>query len=274
MVVIIAMAFGAAVLEAWLRGEPGVLRAVAGLVVQQRRRTLAGDRLLTLLGVVGVALAATLAGAVLPIQGPAVLDSSVGIVWFNAMEVGVWVAVWLVGWGVNAVFPLVGGYRFVAQGLAYELPHMFALITVALGAGSLRFADIVAAQRPVWFVVWMPVAFLVYLLSALAMAFWGPFGEALGRDIAGGVAGELGGVDRLVFSGGRYLMLAVSAAAAVPLFLGADWAPAKTALVLAGLVLVRQLVPGVRMDRYMTFAWMVLIPATLVQMLIVGIVVL
>jgi len=42
------------------------------------------------------------------------------------------------GLGPNAVLSLVGGYRFVAQGLAYELPLMFALISAAAGAQSLK----------------------------------------------------------------------------------------------------------------------------------------
>ncbi|NUS06068.1 MAG: NADH-quinone oxidoreductase subunit H, partial [Nonomuraea sp.] len=190
---------------------------------------------------------------------------------------------WLAGWGANSVYPLVGGYRVVAQGMAYELPHMFVLITVALGAGSLRFGEVVAAQRGLWFVVWMPVAFVVYLVSALAMAFWGPMGQPLGRDVAGGVPAELGGADRLIFLAGRYALLVVAAAAAVPLFLGGGagpglpawaWTLLKTVGVLALLVLVRHRVPAVRMDRFVEFAWVVLIPLTLVQLLVVGIVVL
>jgi NADH-quinone oxidoreductase subunit H len=208
---------------------------------------------------------------------------SVGIVWFNAMEVCVWGAVWLIGWGVNSAYPLIGGYRFVAQGMAYELPHMFVLITVGLGAGSLRMTDVVAAQQGLWFVVWMPAAFVVYLISALAMAFWGPLGQPVGQDLSGGVPGELAGADRLLFLVGRYAVLVVAAAAAVPMFLGGGagpwlpgwaWAGIKTVAVLAVLVLAKHRVPVVRMDRFVGFAWVVLIPLTLVQMLIVGIVVL
>ncbi|WP_043614351.1 NADH-quinone oxidoreductase subunit H [Nonomuraea candida] len=259
------------------------LREVARLVTQRGRRTLVPDLLLVRAGVVALPLAALLAAVVLPLGGAPVLDTSVGIVWFNAMEVCVWGALWLVGWGVNSVYPLVGGYRFLAQGLGYELPHMFALITVALGAGSLRFGDVVAAQRGVWFAVWMPVAFAVYLISALAMAFWGPMGQPVGRDVAGGVPAELSGADRLLFAAGRYALLVVVSAAAVPLFLGGGagpllpgwaWAALKTAAVLGVLVLVKQRVPAVRMDRFTVFAWVVLIPLTLVQTLVVGIVVL
>src|SRR3954469_9325670 len=146
------------------------LREALRLLVQQPRRTTAADRLLGRLGVVLVPVAAVLAGAVLPWGLRSVSDPSVGVVWFNAMEALAWAAVWLVGWGPNSALSPIGGYRFLAQGLAYELPHMFAITTAALGAESLRVGDVVAAQDGLWFVVWMPVAFLVYLLSALAMA--------------------------------------------------------------------------------------------------------
>ncbi|MDQ0381997.1 complex I subunit 1 family protein [Amycolatopsis thermophila] len=257
--------------------------AVAGLLVQQRRRTLAADLLLWRGGALALVGAGVLASLVTPLGRWVVADFSIGIVWFNAMEVVAWAAVWLVGWGANSAYGLIGGYRFVALGLAYELPHMFALITTALGAESLRVGDVVAAQDAVWFVVWMPVAFVVYLLSVLAMAFWGPFGQAVAADLAGGAAAELSGVDRLLFEAGRWLLLVSGAAFAVPLFLGGGsgpllpdwlWSLLKTLAVLASLVWVRRWVPTVRMERYQEIAWIVLIPLTLLQALVVALVVL
>jgi NADH-quinone oxidoreductase subunit H len=224
-----------------------------------------------------------LAAAVLPLGERPVADLSIGVVWFNAMEVLAWATVWMVGWGSNSALGLVGGYRFVAQGLAYELPHMFAIITAALGAESLRLTAIVDAQQGLWFVVIMPVAFVVYLMSAAAMAFWGPFDAPVARDVAGGAAAELSGVDRLVFTGGRWLLLVVAAAMAVPLFLGGGagpvlpswaWVAVKTAGVLALLLWLRHRFPTVRMDRYVEFAWVVLIPLTIAQALAVALVVL
>lgn len=255
------------------------LRSAAGLLVQQRRRTLAADALLWRGAGVVLLLAAVLASLVTPLGGYAVGDSSVGVVWFNAMEIVAWAAVWLAGWGPNSAFGLVGGYRFIAQGLAYELPHMFALITVALGAGSLRVADIVAAQQDLWFVVWMPLAFLVFLFSALAMAFVGPFDHPAGRDVSGGVFAELSGVDRLVFACGRWVLLVSAAGMAVALFLGGGggpwlpgwlWSLGKTAAVLGLLVWAGRRFPSVRMERFEEIAWLVLIPATLVQALVVS----
>ncbi|SEP53520.1 NADH-quinone oxidoreductase subunit H [Amycolatopsis saalfeldensis] len=259
------------------------LRDVGGLLVQQRRRTVASDVLLGRSGALALLAAAVFASLCTPLGRWPVADFPIGVVWFNAMEVVAWAAVWLVGWSANSAYGLLGGYRFIAQGLAYELPHMFALITAALGAGSLRVTDIVAAQDSLWFVVWMPAAFVVYLLSVPAMSFWGPFSHPVGPDIAGGAASELSGVDRLVFAAGRWLLLVSGAAFAVPLFLGGgsgpllpgwSWSVVKTLAVLALLVWLKRRIPTVRMERYQEIAWVVLIPLTLLQALVVAVVVL
>lgn len=298
-VVVVVLAYAAAALDAALGdsgrvGEPGTTveaaveaavrapaREAARLLVQQRRVTLAADTVVWRLGGATLIVAALLAAAVIPLGGYVVADLSVGVVWFNAMDVLAWAALWLVGWGANSAFSLVGGYRFVAQALAYELPLMFALTTPALAAGSLRVGDIAAAQSGLWFAVWMPVAFLVYLLATVAMTFWGPFDQPAHRDIAGGVAAELSGVDRLVFLVGRYLLLTSAAAFAVPLFLGGGqgpllpgwgWSLVKTLAVLAVLVWSRRRLPTLRMDRFEEFAWMVLVPLTLIQALVVALV--
>ncbi|BCJ39207.1 hypothetical protein Athai_67100 [Actinocatenispora thailandica] len=286
--VLLALAGGAAALRGGLAagrasgaGTPGA--EAARLLVQQRRSTVAADRLLWRLGPAAVCVAATLAVLVVPLGRWTVWDSPVGVVWFNAMEVVVWAGLWLTGWGANSVWGLVAGYRFLAQGLAYELPHMFALTTVALGAGSLRVGDVVAAQSGLWFVVWMPVAFVAYLVAALGMAFWGPFDAPAQADLAGGVGAELSGVDALLLRAGRYLMLTAAAAFAVPAFLGGGagpllpawlWSLVKTAAVLTLLVWLRDRLPTVRMDRFTELSWVVLLPATLLQALLVAIVVL
>ncbi|WP_407835876.1 NADH-quinone oxidoreductase subunit H [Streptomyces sp. DSM 116496] len=271
-----------AVLGAGTRAAgPG--REALRLLVQQPRRTRAADVPLTRFGSTLLPVAAVLAAVVLPLGFRSVSDLPEGIVWFNAMEALAWAAVWLTGWGPNSTLSLIGGYRFLAQGLAYELPHMLAITTAALGAESLRVGDVVDAQAGLWFAVWMPAAFGIYLLSALAMSFWGPFDQPAGRDVAGGAAAELSGVDRIVFLSGRWLLFVVAAAFSVPLFLGGGhgpllpgwaWTLVKTAVVLAFLVWARRRVPTVRMERYVELAWVVLTPLAVAQALVVAVVVL
>ncbi|APX31836.1 NADH dehydrogenase [Brachybacterium sp. P6-10-X1] len=258
------------------------LSETARLLRQRRRTTVAADSLLWRVGGTGMFVGAFLMVAVIPLGRWTVADLDVGVVWFNVVDVMVWAAVWLVGWGANSRYGLVGGYRFLAHGLAYELPLMFALVAPAIAASSLRVGDVVAAQQDLWFVVWMPVAFVVFLIGVMGFSVWGPFAPALAADIAGGVLAEVSAVDRLLFQAGRYMFLAAGAAFSVPLFLGGGagpllpgwaWVLVKAVAVLAVLVWLRRKVPLLRPDRFMEVGWMILLPAALVQDLVVSLVV-
>jgi len=259
------------------------LHRAARLLVAQRRVTLAPDLLLWRLGLVTVPAAGMLAALVIPFGSVTASRMSVGVVWFNAMEVLTWAGLWMAGWGANSALSLIAGYRFVAQGLAYELPLMFALISAAAGAQSLNVAVIAAAQSHLWYAVWMPAAFAVYLASVYAFSFLGPFAYPAGRDLAGGVTAALSGPDRLALEAGRWLLLTSGAGMAVPLFLGGGagpalppwaWSAVKTLAVLGLLVWGRRRLPVIRADRYAELAWVVLIPLMIAQALAVALVVL
>ena len=263
------------------RGFAVPLLESARLMRQRRRTTVSADALLWRVGSAGLLVTALMMFAVVPLGHWTIFDLDVGVVWFNAMDVVVWALVWLVGWGPNSTHSLVGGYRFLAHGLGYELPLMFALVAPAIAAESLRVGDVAAAQQGLWYVVWMPVAFLVYCLGVVAFSVWGPFAPALGADLAGGVGAELAGPDRLLFLAGRYALLAAGAAFAVPMFLGGGagpllppwlWTALKTVALLAGFVLLRRRLPALRPDLFMEVGWLVLLPAALVQDLVVAVV--
>ena len=261
----------------------GPLREALRLLLVRRRTTLHPDALLWRLGGATVFVSAVLALAVVPIGDRAVVQSASGIVWFNAVEALLWAALWLTGWGANSAPGLVGGYRFLALSLAYELPFMLVLITAAIRGASLDPVVVAQAQNGLWSVVLMPVAFVVYLVSALAFSFWGPFSQPIASDVSGGVLAELSGVDRLIVVLGRYAWLAASAAMSVPLFLGGGsgpllpklaWQLLKTLFVLLILVAVRWRWPLVRAERFAEIAWLVLLPAVLLQALVVAVFVL
>lgn len=272
-------------LSARADGAGGALSAPlleAARLMRQRRRTLvAADTLLWRIGCVGPIVVALLMIVVVPLGRWTLLDLDVGVMWVNAVDVMMWAVVWLAGWGPNSVHSLVGGYRFLAHALGYELPLMFALVAPAIAAGSLRLGDVASAQHDLWFVVWMPVAFVAYCLGVLAFSVWGPFSPALGDDIAGGMTTELSGIDRLMFVAGRYAVLVAGAAFAVPMFLGGGagpllpdwlWSVVKTIALLGALVWLRRAVPALRPDKFMEIGWIVLLPAVLLQDLVVAVI--
>jgi NADH-quinone oxidoreductase subunit H len=239
------------------------------LLVQQRRTTAGSDGLLNRVGGASLLVVASLMVAVVPWGGWTLLDSGVGVVWFNAMELVLWGALWCAGWGANGAFALVGAHRWTAQVLSSQLPLMFSLICPALAAGSLRVADVEAAQDGLWFVAIMPV--------------WGPLSGPVGRDLQGGVLSESSGVDRLLVAVGRYALLAAGAAVSVPLFLGGGsgpvlpplvWSALKTVVVLAALVATRRRFALLRPERFAELAFVVVIPLVLLQVLVVAVYVL
>ena len=254
----------------------------ARLFRQRRRAPVAADTLLGGVGVAGLLVAALLMVAVVPFGRWTVADLSVGVAWFNAMDVLVWAAVWLTGWGPNSVHALVGGYRFLATALSYELPLMFALTAPAVAAGSLRLGDVVAAQQDLWFVVWMPVAFVVFCAAVVAFSVAGPFSAAVGSVTAGGVLAEAAGVDRWLAATGRYALLSAGSAFGATAFLGGGhgpllpawlWLLVKTGALLTGLVVLRRRLPVLRPERLAAPAWLVVLPLVLLQLLAVSIVV-
>ncbi|MDX2377726.1 NADH-quinone oxidoreductase subunit H [Microbacterium sp. LRZ72] len=256
------------------------VRETARLLRQRRRTTPAADSLLWRVGASSFLILALLKVSLVPLGDAVVFPSSVGLVWFNALDAAVWAAVWLAGWGANAVHPLLGGYRFLALAIAYELPLMFTLVAPAVAAGSLDVQQIAAAQSEIWYLMLMPVAFLIYCISVLAFSVMGPFAAPFSSDIAGGVDAELSGVDRLLVAGGRYALLAAGSAFAVPLFLGGGagpllpgwaWVLIKALVLLGALVALRRALPLARPDRFLEMGWLVLLPLALVQDLVVGI---
>jgi len=129
----------------------------------------------------------------------------------------------------------------------------------------------------------MPAGFAAYLAGVYAFSFLGPFGYPVGRDLAGGVAAEVSGPDRLMLEAGRWLLLTAGAGMAVPLFLGGGagplmpawaWSAVKTLAVVLALVWGRRRLPVIRADRYAELAWVVLIPVAVAQALAVALVVL
>jgi len=266
----------------WRRATLAPWVRLARALGQRRASTLAADRLLGRTAVVALPVVALLMAALLPSGGLILADSPVGLVWFNALDVTVWALWWLAGWGPNSLYPLIGGYRFLAQAMSYELPLMFAITAPAVAAHSLRFSDVVAAQHGLWFAVWMPVAFAVFCLSVVGFSLLSPLNHPAGVDIAGGVSAELAGLPRILIGAGRYLLVTAGSATAAVLFLGAGagpWLPAavwlvlKTVVLACALVALRNWLPTIRADRFVEVGWLVLLPVTLIQLLLVSVLV-
>ncbi len=251
------------------------------LVRQRRRRTVEADLLLWRIGCWGLLPVAVLLVGLVPWGQDALLPSPLGVVWANTLDVVVWALVWLLGWGANSVVGLVGGYRFLALALGYELPLMFALVAPAVAAESLDLSVVGQAQSGLWYAVWMPVAFLAYLVGVVGFSLHGPLAAPVGQEASGGVLAELSGPDLLLARLGRHALLAAGCAVAVPLFLGGGhgpwlpdpvWVALKTVALTAAVAWVAGRWPVLRVHRLLEPLWVLLLPLVVLQDLAVAIV--
>jgi NADH-quinone oxidoreductase subunit H len=258
------------------------LRRAALLLVQAPTSTERLDGPAWVLGACGLGALAACALVVVPLsRSVAPADLSSGIVLFGAAIALVMVMVFLHGWSPNSVLPLIGGYRFAAQALSYEMPLALVLIAVALPAQSLAVGAIVTSQRGLWNVVRQPLGLPLYLVAATGVAFWGPLNTPDAADLSGGTTVEVAGSALLVWELSRAAVLVATAAMGVACFLGGWWGPAlpgpvwvavKTALFLAVMVGAGHLLARVRLERFVVTAWAVLIPLALVDVFAGGVV--
>ncbi|MDQ6886105.1 MAG: NADH-quinone oxidoreductase subunit H [Gemmatimonadota bacterium] len=257
-------------------------QVAALLLLQRPTRTERPDAALWLLAPALLASVAAGIMAAIPI-GPSATAPGIdaGIVYVGALMALVMVAVFVHGWAANSLFPLIGGYRFVALALSYEMPLALVLIGAALPAQSLAIDAIVRSQVELWNVVRQPLGLPIYLVASLGLAFRGPLDVPDAADLAGGTTAERAGVDLLLWRVARDAILVAVAALGATAFLGGwmgPWLPGpvwltlKTLALVAVLLLVSHLVGRVRLERFVVVAWVVLIPLALVDVFAAGVV--
>lgn len=255
------------------------LREAALLLLQQRVSTERPDAATWALAPAFLAALAAAALAIVPLAPTLQLQLDSGIVYFGAAMAMVMVAVYLNGWSPNSVFPLVGGYRFVAQALSYEMPLVLVLIAAALPAESLSVGAIVESQNSVWNVVRQPLGLPLYLIAGVGVWFSGPLDYPDATDLAGGTAAELSGVALLLWRAAQAAILVAVAAMGAAIFLGGwlgPWLPGpfwmmlKTALLIVVLVLAKHLLARVRLERFVVVSWVILIPLALIHVFVSG----
>ncbi len=202
-------------------------------------------------------------------------DVDVGIlVVLAASSIGVY-GIILGGWSSNSKYSLLGSLRSSAQLISYELALGLAVIAVVLTAGSLSLVRIVEAQRHVWFVLRQPLAFLIFLVAALAETNRAPFDlPEAEQELVAGYQTEYGGFKFAMFYIGEYVAVVTMSALITTLFWGGWqgpvlpgvlWFVAKTLVFVFVFIWVRATLPRVRHDQLMAFGWKVLVPLGLVN---------
>ena len=202
------------------------------------------------------------------------IDLSTGAILYSACLAYVTPAVLMAGWGAGRPLAVVGGFRFLALMLAFEMPIVMTVTAAAAPAESLRPTDIVDAQHAVPLALSQPLAFVLFVPAIMAVAFIPPFDlpHAPG-ELGGGAFGSYTGVHAGLVALAQRILLLGAAGMTVTLFLGGwhgpllpdpIWMAAKTAAVAAAMLWAGRRIPRVEIDRLLPFAWKIAIPLAIV----------
>jgi NADH-quinone oxidoreductase subunit H len=286
LMLIASGAYALALVEEWsssghFRPTLPLLRAAA-LLTRESITPRRVDRALFEAAPILLLIAPLLALLVLPLSpGLVPIELATGALWLNAALVYVAVALLMAGWGPDAAYPMVAGFRFLGQLIGYSMLIVMTLTAVAMRAESLVTNVIVESQQSLWNVFAQPLGFVLFLLAAMAVCFLPPFDQPIAEaELAGGVLAEYTGVRLAVMRLARLVLVLTLALAVTVFYLGGwlgpllpsvAWSLLKTLGVAMAMLSVVRYLPRLHTDWLLEWGWKLGIPLALLNIFWVGV---
>ncbi len=216
--------------------------------------------------------------AVIPFSpGIVVANLNIGLLFFLAMASLSVYGIVLGGWSSRSKYPLLGSLRATAQLLSYEVFMGLSLMGVVMMAGSFSLEAIVEAQRGLWFCIPQFAGFVIFFIAGLAETHRLPFDlPEAESELISGFHTEYSGLKFGMFFVGEYLGVTFTSLMIATLFFGGwqgpllppiVWLPGKTLVFICLFILIRAALPRPRYDQLMSFAWKILLPLSLLNLL-------
>ena len=163
-----------------------------------------------------------------------VADVNVGLLYLFAISsLGVYGVV-MGGWSSNNKYSLLGAIRSSAQMISYELSLGLSIIGVLMITGSLSLTKIVEAQSQVWFILYQPLGFIIYLISAVAECSRTPFDlTECENELVAGYQTEYSSMKFGLYYLAEYAHILVVSSLAVTLFFGGWQGPFLPPIILS-----------------------------------------
>jgi NADH-quinone oxidoreductase subunit H len=225
-----------------------------------------------------------------------VTDLNVGALFILAFGgIGVY-GIILGAWASANRYSLLGGLRSAAQVVSYEIILGLSLVGIFILSGSLSLRDILNAQKGTidilgldvsnWYVITQPVAFIIFMIAAVAETNRAPFDlPEAETELVSGFHTEYSAFRFSFYFLGEYISMIVVSLFASTLFLGGTsgpgsdsywglgivWILVKTILFLFFYIWLRATLPRFRYDQLMGIAWKVLLPAVLLNIVLTAI---
>jgi NADH-quinone oxidoreductase subunit H len=190
-------------------------------------------------------------------------------------------------------YSLLGGLRSAAQVISYEIILGLSLVGIFILTGSLSLREIMVAQQDTisifgldvsnWYVITQPVAFIIFMIAAVAETNRAPFDlPEAETELVSGFHTEYSAFRFSFYFLGEYISMIVISLFASTLFLGGTngpgseeywglgivWLLVKTILFLFFYIWLRATLPRFRYDQLMGIAWKVLLPAVLLNIML------
>jgi NADH-quinone oxidoreductase subunit H len=185
----------------------------------------------------------------------------------------------LAAWSSTNLFSTIGGARVLTMLFGYEVPLFLAVLSPAVLAGSWRLAEIAVfyQRRPLLLLVNV-LGFLIAVVAVQAKLERTPFDiPDAETEIVGGTFTEYSGKKLAVFRLTTDIEMVVASGLLATVFLGGFPGGAllgfvsfvvKTLFVIFLLSLIRALTSRIRIDQVVSFAWRVLAPLAVFQLLV------
>jgi NADH-quinone oxidoreductase subunit H len=213
----------------------------------------------------------------------------IGILFIFAVTSLTVYAIILSGWASNNKYSLLGGLRSSAQLVSYEIPMAMSVLGIVLLTGSLNLEEIINHQAySGWNILYQPLAFLIFLVSAFAECNRLPFDlPEAEQELVGGYHTEYSAMKFAMFFLGEYTHMITTSFLLTILFLGGWHFPLiaepgtggvvvkllifvlKVTLFILFYMFVRWTIPRFRFDQLMGLAWKGLIPLSLANVVVV-----
>jgi len=215
-------------------------------------------------------------------------DLGIGIIYILAVTSLAVLGIIMAGFGSNNKWSLYGAFRSAAQLMTYEIPMTLAVLGPVLMTGSLSTVELVEGQRTIWYVIPQFLAFYTFLVCMTSEVNRNPFDlPEAESELVAGFHTEYTGLKFGFFFLAEYANMVLAACVVSILFFGGwkgpfiipylgefistfMWFMIKILFWLAVFIWFRGTFPRFRIDQMMDYAWKVLLPIALGNVILTG----
>jgi NADH-quinone oxidoreductase subunit H len=226
-------------------------------------------------------------------------DLNVGVLYFiGVVSLGVY-GIMIGGWASNNKFSLIGAVRAASQMVSYEVAMGLSIIALVMMTGTLSLREISQQQSGMnWNVFYQPLSFIIFLICAFAETNRTPFDlPECETELIGGYHTEYSSMKMGFYLFAEYANMFVSSTLLAVMFFGGynypgmSWAVENWGVNIANIIgmlalfiklcgfiffymWVRWTIPRFRYDQLMHLGWRILIPLSIINIMITGVVLL